>query len=182
DLLFADPRPAPGLDLVDLDGDAVGLEALRGQVVALFFGYTQCPDVCPITLSQLSRLRAEIDPEGSRLQIVFVSLDPVRDTPEVLERYVASFGADVLAWTAPVDVLRPQVLEWGIGFVYRPRAGGPADSVAPDPAGALGEDYLVDHTARTFVIDGEGRLRAQLLHDTRSDALREVLATVLEEG
>ena len=182
DPLFADPRPAPELALFDTDGEAVGLDVVGGQVVALFFGYTQCPDVCPITLSQLSRIRGELDPDGTRLRIVFVSLDPVRDTPEVLERYVASFGSDVLAWTAPVEVLRPQVLEYGIGFVYRPRAGGPADSVAPDPTGAFGDDYLVDHTARTFVIDGDGLLRAQLLPDTRSDALRDVLATVLDEG
>jgi protein SCO1/2 len=149
--------------------------------VALFFGYTQCPDVCPITLSQLARLQDELDPEGERLRIVFVSLDPVRDTPEVLRRYADSFDAGVRAWTGPVEELRPQVLEYGIGFLYRPRAGGAADSVAPDPAGPLGPDYLVDHTARTFIIDEAGEIRAQLLPESRSDALRFVLSEVLSE-
>jgi protein SCO1/2 len=165
-----------------MDGNPVELDGLRGRVVALFFGYTQCPDVCPITLSQLARLRGELDPAGERMQIVFVSLDPVRDTPEVLERYAGAFDAGVRAWTAPVEDLRPQVLAYGVGFVYRPRAGGAADSVAPDPSGPLGDDYLVDHTARTFLIDRDGLLRAQLLPDSRSDALRDALVAILEEG
>jgi protein SCO1/2 len=172
--------PAPSLVLDGVDGRTVRLTDFRGQVVALFFGYTRCPDVCPITMAQLARLRAEIDPGGDRLQIVFVSLDPARDSASVLERFVSSFEAGAVAATAPVDRLRPQVLEYGIGFVYRPRAGGPADSTAPTPGSDLGDDYLVDHTARTFVIDPEGRLVAQVLPESRSDVLRDVLSRVLE--
>ena len=182
DPFLASPVPAPEWDLTDTDGRPVRLTDVRGRVVALFFGYTQCPDVCPITMSQLARLRAELDPDGSQLQIVFVSLDPVRDTPEVLQRYTDAFEADVLALTAPVEVLRPQVLEYGIGFLYRPRAGGPADSLAPDPTGPMGDDYLVDHTARTFLIDREGRIRAQLLPESRSDTMRGVLEVMLGDG
>lgn len=182
DPFLAEPVTAPPLDLMDPTGRRVGLDDFRGRVVALFFGYTHCPDVCPITLAQLSRLQEELDPDGDALQIVFVSLDPVRDSAPALERFAASFREGVAALTAPVESLRPQVLEYGIGFVYRPRAGGPADSVAPDPAGALGDDYLVDHTARTFLIDREGRLVARVLPETRSDGLRAALERVLADG
>lgn len=179
DPFLADPIPAPALDLVDVDGRSVSLTDFEGRVVALFFGYTQCPDVCPITLAQLARLDEELDPDDE-LQLVFVSLDPGRDTPAELRRFSARLHPELVALTGPVDVLRPQVLEFGIGFIYRPRAGGPADSVLPQAT--LGDDYLVDHTARTFVIDREGRLVAQVLPETRNEVLRTVLARVLEEG
>lgn len=182
DPFLAEPVPAPPLDLLDTRGDRVTMDDFRGRVVALFFGYTHCPDVCPITLAQLSRLQGELDPEGEALQVVFVSLDPVRDSAQALDRFASSFHEGVVALTAPVEALRPQVLEYGIGFVYRPRAGGAADSTAPDVHGALGDDYLVDHTARTFLIDREGRLVAQVLPETRSDVLRGALERVLGEA
>ncbi len=182
DPFLAQAVPAPPLDLLDTEGGRVTLGDFRGRVVALFFGYTHCPDVCPITLAQLSRLQEELDPGGDALQVVFVSLDPVRDSAPALDRFTSSFHEGVVALTAPVEALRPQVLEYGIGFVYRPRAGGAADSTAPDPRGALGDDYLVDHTARTFLIDREGRLVAQVLPETRGDVLREALERVLGEG
>jgi protein SCO1/2 len=185
DPFFADPAAAPPLRLQSPDGAWVTLERFRGRVVALFFGYTNCPDVCPITLAQLARLQGEIDPEGDDLQIVFVSLDPVRDTPDVLDRFAARLHPDLVALTAPVDTLRPQVLDYGIGFLYRPLGGGPADSLVTldgqeAAASALGDDYLVDHTARTFLIDRAGRLVAQILPDVQSDALRDALRRALD--
>ena len=187
DPFFAQPVAAPPLRLQRPDGQWTTLDDFRGRVVAVFFGYTQCPDVCPITLAQLARLQSELDPESTELQVVFVSLDPARDTPEVLEQFASRLHPDLVPLTAPVDTLRPQVLEYGIGFVYRPRSGGAADSLAPpshqeaSDAG-LGGDYLVDHTARTFLIDRGGRLVAQILPETRSDALREALVRALDGG
>lgn len=180
DPFLAEPLPAPPLDLIDSEGAPVTLDRLRGRVAAVFFGYTQCPDVCPITLAQLSRIQEELDPDGERLQIVFVSLDPVRDTAEVLERFTQSFHPGVIAATGEVEPLRAQVLEYGIGFVYRPRAGGAADSVAPSPGGRLGDDYLVDHTARTFLIDEQGMLVAQVLPETSSDVLKRAIERVID--
>ncbi len=180
DPFLARPVAAPPLDLVDSKGAPLTLERLRGRVAAVFFGYTQCPDVCPITLAQLSRIQEEIDPEGERLQVVFISLDPVRDTAEVLERYIGSFHPGVIAATGEVEPLRDQVLEYGIGFVYRPRRGGAADSLPPDPDSPLGTDYLVDHTARTFLIDPSGMLVAQVLPETSSETLREAIERVLD--
>ena len=185
DPFFADPGAAPPLRLQDTEGEWVTLDRYRGRVVALFFGYTNCPDVCPITLAQLARVQSEIDPEGDDLQIVFVSLDPARDTSEVLDRFAARLHPDLVALTAPVDTLRPQVLDYGIGFVYRPLRGGPADSLVTldgqvADESALGDDYLVDHTARTFLIDRDGRLVAQILPTTQSDALRDALRRALD--
>jgi protein SCO1/2 len=185
DAFFAEPLPAPPLRLQHPDGTWGTLDGYRGRVAAVFFGYTNCPDVCPITLAQLARLQGELDPEGDDLQIVFVSLDPARDTPDVLQRFAARLHPDLVALTAPVDTLRPQVLEYGIGFVYRPRDGGPVDSVVSPPgaetaASRLGDDYLVDHTARTFLIDREGRLVAQILPEGNADALRDALRRALD--
>lgn len=185
DPFFADPVAAPPLRLQRPDGRWTTLDDFRGEVVAVFFGYTNCPDVCPITLAQLARLQDELDPDQDDLQVVFVSLDPARDTPDALERFAGRLHPDLVALTAPVDTLRPQVLEYGIGFVYRPRAGGPADSLVAHPAPEsaateLGDDYLVDHTARTFLIDREGRLVAQILPETQSDALRDALRRALD--
>lgn len=185
DPFFAEPVSAPPLRLQRPDGRWTTLDDFRGEVVALFFGYTHCPDVCPITLAQLARLQDELDPNEDDLQVVFVSLDPARDTPEMLERFAARLHPDLVALTAPVDTLRPQALDYGIGFFYRPRDGGPADSIVSpsDPessAAGLGDDYLVDHTARTFLIDREGRLVAQILPETQSDALRDALRRALD--
>lgn len=180
DPFLAHPVAAPPLDLLDATGAPLTLERLRGRVAAVFFGYTQCPDVCPITLAQLSRIQEEVDPEGERLQIVFISLDPVRDSAEVLQRYTQSFHPGVIAATGEVEPLRAQVLEYGIGFVYRPRRGGAADSLAPTGGGPLGNDYLVDHTAHTFLIDEGGMLVAQVLPETSSETLKRAIERVLD--
>ncbi len=176
DPFLARPYTAPPLSLIDPGGDTVQLTGFQGRTVALFFGYAQCPDICPITLAQLTRLQTELDPEGRRLQIVFVSLDPARDTPGVLQAYVERFGPGVVALTAPLEQLRPQVLEFGIGFLYRPVGGGASDSVPP-----LGPDYLVDHTARTFIVDSEGQVVAQLALEADGATLRAALTRVLSD-
>lgn len=184
--LLDEPWPAPALELTDPEGRIVRLSDFEDRVVAVFFGYTWCPDVCPITLAQLSRLQDELDPEVRRLQIVFVSLDPARDTAERLARWTAAFHPSVVAVSGPLDELRRTAWDWGIGFRYRvlersPFAddsstpgSGTVDSLASPTPGDLpapgmvvdeppvGVPYLVDHTSRTFLVDADGRVIAQI--------------------
>src|SRR5690606_29587559 len=116
DLFLQAPLPPPALSLTDHTGRAVALDGLRGRTVAVFFGYTFCPDVCPLTLSHLSRIHGELDPQARALQVLFVSVDPERDTPERLARYLESFHPSILALTGSFDEIERQARGFGVGI------------------------------------------------------------------
>jgi protein SCO1/2 len=155
-LFLAEPLSPPALDLVGHDGQRVRLEGYRGRPVAVFFGYTHCPDVCPVTLAHLSRLLDELGPVEALvgaphevpLVVLFVTVDPERDTRLRLARYLEAFHASIVGVTGPESEIRAQAFGFGVGITV-------ADH---EP----GEPYLVDHTARTFLLDREGRVVAQL--------------------
>lgn len=172
--LLADPWPAPALVLTGPEGDDVALRDLRGGYVALFFGYTHCPDVCPIALAQLARLQARLDPEAERLHLVFVTVDPARDTAERLAAWTGAFQAPVLSLSGTVQEVREAAWAWGIGVHYRDLDTGTTADTPPDSG-----DYLVDHTARTFIVDPEGRVVAQLPPEADGRQLEAVLHEVL---
>lgn len=153
--LLPDPFPAPPLDLVDPDGAPVSLDDFRGSWVALFFGYTYCPDVCPLTLAILGRLQEEETGVDPPLEVVFVSVDPERDTPARLRRFGAGLPGRVRTWTGEGSTVRAQAFAYGVD-VQRPGAPERVDPEGPVP------DYRVDHTARTFLVDPGGRVVATL--------------------
>jgi len=169
------PWPAPDPSFLSLAGDTLRVSQFRGTHVALFFGYTWCPDVCPITLAQLGKAATELDPDGDKLRLLFVSLDPYRDTPERLATWTQAFHADVVSLTGDLELLRAAAWDWGIDFRYRtlPTPGEVVD-VPPSDAG-----YLVDHTARTFLIDPEGRVIAQVAPETDGATLERLLERIL---
>lgn len=173
--LLSDPWPAPTLALAGPGGETVALRDLRGRHVALFFGYTHCPDVCPIALAHLARLQERLDPEGERLAIVFVTVDPARDTRERLEAWTGAFEAPVLALTGTVAEVREAAWDWGIGVRYRDPDTDLVTDTPPDSP-----DYLVDHTARTFIVDPRGRVVAQLPPEIEGAVLGQVLEAVLQ--
>jgi cytochrome oxidase Cu insertion factor (SCO1/SenC/PrrC family) len=113
------PWPAPDPSFLSLAGDTLRVSQFRGTHVALFFGYTWCPDVCPITLAQLGKAATELDPDGDKLRLLFVSLDPYRDTPERLATWTQAFHADVVSLTGDLELLRAAAWDWGIDFRYR---------------------------------------------------------------
>ena len=137
-----DPLPPPTLLLTDHEGRPFDLRELRGRPVAVFFGYTFCPDVCPVTMANLTRAAADLGTEGVRLAIVFVSVDPARDTPEVLTRFRSAFGTPIITVTGSEEHLREQAAGFGVTFRI----------------GAGETEYTVDHSARTYLLDGEGRI------------------------
>lgn len=123
----------------------VRLSDLRGRYVAVFFGYTSCPDVCPTTLARLTAARREAGVAGDRLAILLVTVDPERDSPERLAEYAAAFGPGVLGLTGSPGEIARVATEFGI-YYERVEAGSAAG-------------YLVDHTATVTVLDPEGRPR-----------------------
>ncbi len=141
---YVDPLPAPDFELTRADGGQIRLADLRGRTVVLFFGFTSCPDVCPTTLSDARRILEGLADQTDLVTYLFVTVDPGRDTPLVLERYVAAFDASIIGLTGTPATLAEVWDAYGIYVEEVPLDGG---------------DYSVTHTARVFVIDSEGRLR-----------------------
>lgn len=141
--------------LKDLSGTERTMESYRGKVVAMFFGYTHCPDVCPITMQQWSEVKAQLGEKGDDLQVLFVSVDPERDTPELLANYVPRFNPTFDALTAEsFDDLKP--LLSGLK-VYAAKV----DGSRPD-------QYLMDHTSASYVFDQQGQPRLLIRHNADS--------------
>ena len=133
------------LSLPDTSGRVRSLDEFKGKVVVLFFGYTQCPDVCPGTMTELAQVKQQLGKAGERVQGVFVSLDPERDTPEVLKAYVASFGPDIVALRGTLEQTQAAAKEFKVFFAKSP--------------GKTGGSYSIDHTAGSYVFDDKGRVR-----------------------
>lgn len=146
----ADPKTGPRqLALIDHNGRAVNLATFKGKLVVLFFGYTHCPDVCPTTLSDMAQAMRLMPPEAAaKVQVLFASVDPQRDTPEILKAYVPYFHPDFLGLYGSPEQVARAAGEFRI--VYRKQS----------VAGA--SDYLIDHSAGSYVLDQQGRLRLYL--------------------
>ena len=131
--------------LTDHNGKARKLADFRGKAVAIFFGYTQCPDYCPTTLSALAEAMKRLGPDADRVQVLFVTLDPERDTPELLREYITSFDPRFLALRGDAEATAATAKEFKV--VYQKVAG-------PRPGA-----YTLDHSAATYLYDPQGRLR-----------------------
>ncbi len=131
--------------LTDAAGKPRTLADYRGKVVVLFFGYTQCPDVCPTTLAALAQTMKTLGADASRVQVVFVTVDPDRDTGELLASYVTAFDPSFVALRGDADATARTAKEFKILYQKQP--------------GRTPESYTVDHSAGTFVFDPQGRLR-----------------------
>ena len=146
----------------------VSLRQFRGKVVLLFFGYTACPDVCPTTLAVLSTVFSKLKPEElDQVIALFVSLDPARDTPELLEKYTGYFHPNIVGVTARVEVLKEVTGRYGVTYERKEKANYP-----------LG--YVIDHTPDVLVVDKEGQLLdARIGPATRSQDIVKYLRKLL---
>jgi protein SCO1/2 len=132
------------------------LAALRGQVVLLYFGYTHCPDVCPVSMAAGAQALNRLSPaERAKVKLLFVSVDPERDTPARLQEYTAYFHPDMLGATGTPEEIARMARAYGAGYVKR----------APGPDG----NYAVDHSAQTFVIAPDGRLVEEIPFGAKAD-------------
>jgi protein SCO1/2 len=136
---------APDFSLVDETGQAFALSDLRGQWVLLAYGYTHCPDVCPATLNNLKNVKQALGPQADEVRVVFVSVDPERDTVDILKPYVHHFGADFKGLTGTPEAVAVAAQQYGVIYVKKE-----SDSAA---------GYLVGHSAYTYLIDPEFRWR-----------------------
>lgn len=153
------------LELTDHNGRPRKLEDFRGKAVVLFFGFTHCPDVCPTTLADLSGAIKQLGPDAKRVQVLFVTVDPERDTKDVLAKYVTAFDSHFLGLYGDAAATQRAAKEFKIYYEKRKTAEG----------------YSVDHSGQTYVIDPQGRLRLFLRHDRIGSDLPDDLRTLLNE-
>ena len=137
----------PPLELADFtltgkDGAPLSLSDLRGKVTLLVFGYTHCPDVCPVTLGDYQRVKAELGAEAENVNFLLISVDGVRDTADQMREYLGAFDPEFLGMTGSAAEVRSMGGDYGLIFEANP-----------------GENYTVDHTANTFLIDQDGFLQ-----------------------
>jgi protein SCO1 len=133
------------LALPDADGKPRTLADFKGKVSVVFFGYTHCPDVCPTTLAEIAEVKAMLGKDGERVQAVFVTVDPERDTPELLKAYMANFGPGFVALRGTPEQTAAAAREFKVFYMKAP--------------GKTEGSYTVDHTAGSYIIDAQGRLR-----------------------
>ena len=148
--LSAKPYGVP-FELVDQTGSPITEAAFRGRPTALFFGFTHCPEICPTTLFELDGWLRQVDPEGDRIGAYFVTVDPERDTPELLNAYISGVSDRITGITGPADKVNAAVKGFNI---YAKKV--PVDSA--DPEG----EYTMDHTASVFLLDAEGRFKSTI--------------------
>jgi len=151
--LFDPALPAPEIELTWGDGSDFRLSEARGQIVLLYFGYTFCPDVCPTTLSDLRRVVEDLGEDAARVQVIFVTVDPERDTLEKVREYVSFFNPNFIGLGGSMEELGKV---WNAYGIYR--------ETTEFPNSASG--YLVNHTARVYLIDQDGNLRLSYSYGT----------------
>ncbi len=155
------------LSLTDVDGVPRTLADFRGKVVLVFFGYTQCPDVCPVTMTELAEVKRSLGAEGERVVGVFVTVDPERDTAALLKAYMANFGPDMVGLRGTPEQVQAAARQFKVFFAKVP--GKTADS------------YTVDHTAGSYIFDTQGRIRLFTRYGSGAKALADDLKILLAE-
>jgi protein SCO1/2 len=157
---------AQGFQLKDQFGQLRTLADFKGQVVVVFFGYTQCPDFCPTTLSEWVQVKQALGEDSKRLQAVFITVDPERDQPEVLKDYMAHFDASFLALIPTLEELPALAKSYKI---YYKKVPGPTPT-----------SYTMDHQAGTYIYDTQGRLRLYARYGLGSAAVAEDIGKLLK--
>jgi protein SCO1/2 len=161
------PQPAADFTLQSAAGP-VSLSDLADKVVLLYFGYTSCPDICPATLADLARAVRELDDEAKQIQVVMVTVDPERDTPERLAEYVGHFHPSFIGLSGTPSEVGEMAAAYGVYIQRNP--------------GTAATGYLVDHTARVFVIDRQGEYWLSFPFGMTSQEMAADLRNVLKRG
>jgi protein SCO1/2 len=149
--------------LPDADGAMRSLGEFKGKVVLVFFGFTQCPDVCPTALGRAIDVRKLLGADGDKVQVVFITVDPERDTPEVLREYMKAYDPSFIALRGNAEQLASTAKEFKVYFQKVPTKGS----------------YTMDHTAVTYAFDPQGRVRLVLKHDQSAQEIASDLRNLL---
>jgi protein SCO1/2 len=158
---------ARSLSLADPGGQVRNLADYKGKVVVVFFGYTQCPDVCPATMAELAEVKRALGADGARVQGIFVTIDPARDSAELLKAYTANFGPDIVGLRGSPDQTVATAKEFKVFFNKVP--------------GKTDTSYTMDHTAGSYVFDAKGKVRLFTRYGSGAQALRDDLKILLAE-
>ena len=156
------------LELPDPDGKTRSLSEFKGKVVVVFFGYTQCPDVCPTTMAEVAQVRRALGADGDKLQGVFVTVDPERDTAPVLKAYMDNFNAGFIGLRGSVEQTHAAAREFKVFFAKAP--------------GKTETSYTIDHTAGAYIFDTQGRIRLFSRYGAGPKALEEDVRALLREA
>lgn len=151
--------------LTDHTGKPAGLADYRGKAVVLFFGYTQCPDVCPTTLSTMKMALSLMGEDAKRVQVVFVTLDPAHDTPALLAQYVPAFHPSFVGLTGDEAAIAAVAKNFRVFFVKQ--------------AAKTGTSYSIDHSTGSYAFDPQGRLRLLIRHGETPDRIASDLKLLL---
>jgi protein SCO1/2 len=154
------------LELTDHHGKPRRLEDFRGKAVVLFFGFTHCPDICPTTLAETAAAVKKLGADAERVQVLFVTVDPERDTAEALAKYVTAFDPRFLGLRGDAQATQRAAKEFKVFYEKR----------------KSGESYSMDHSGQSYVIDPQGRLRLLVRPDRIGEDLTDDLRTVLRAG
>jgi protein SCO1/2 len=156
------------LSLPDQNGQLRTLADFKGKVAVVFFGYTQCPDVCPTTMAELAQVKKALGKDGERVQGVFISIDPERDTPELLKAYMGSFDPSFIALRGTPEQTAATAKDFKVFYAKVP--------------GKSEGSYTMDHTAGSYIFDPTGKLRLFTRYGSGAEALTADLKTLLAQG
>jgi protein SCO1 len=159
---------AKGFSLTDFEGKPRTLADFKGKIVAVFFGFTQCPDVCPTTMAEMAQIKQALGADGGKLQAIFITVDPERDTNELLKAYMGNFDPGFIALRPTLAEL-PQVAK---DFkVYYKKVDGKTPG-----------SYSMDHSAGTYVFDTKGQLRLYGRYGSGVEAMTSDIKLLLKEA
>jgi protein SCO1/2 len=156
------------LQLTDFNGQPRKLSDFRGKVVVVFFGYTHCPDVCPTTMSELASAMKKLGADADKVQVLFVTADPERDTPEILKQYVTAFDARFLGLRGTPQQTAQAAKDFKVLIQKNP--------------GSSPDNYTVDHSSGTYLYDPQGRLRVYVSYGQGADVFAHDIAALLKAG
>ena len=159
---------ARDFDLTDTSGQRRKIADFKGKVTLVFFGFTQCPDVCPTTMLELASVKKALGADGDRVQGIFISVDPERDTPELLKAYVDNFGAGFVALRGTPEETQAAAKQFKVFFAKVP--------------GATPTSYTIDHTAGSYIFDAQGKVRLFTRYGTGAEALKHDLQLLLKQA
>ncbi len=165
-LLLPRERPLPTLGLINEQGQAVSTDSFRGRWHLMFFGFTACPDICPTTLSDMRQLFSQLPSDiREQLQLVLITADPARDTPDVLRTYLGYYRAGFQGLTGDMAQLQKLSKALGLPFVAAQQTEG---------------DYSVSHSGNLAIVDPDGNLRGHVRAPFKLDGLRQALPQIIE--
>jgi protein SCO1/2 len=156
------------LALPDVNGQPRTLGDFKGKVTVVFFGYTQCPDVCPTTMTELAQVKKSLGADGDKLQAVFVTIDPERDTPEILKSYMASFDPSFVALRGTLEQTQAAAKEFKVYFAKVP--------------GKTEGSYTMDHSAGAFILDTKGNVRLFERYGAGAEGLTSDVKALIAQG